>query len=139
MLTTHIRATPFVDDFKIDKGVITDVGVFFPPGCHGVVHTKVFLQAHQILPRNQESWCRGNNGWWREDACITVVDSPLQVKVVAWSLNADYDHVITVSIELIPFSQFAQWDKVVYLLQGFAEAFGIETPWQPQEKEEAVK
>ena len=126
VLTTNTVDNPVVYTFKIDKGVVSYIGVFYPPGCHGVVHAKVFFQAHQVLPRNQESWAHGNNGWWDEEAQIAVIDSPLQVKVVAYSAAAGYTHTITVCIELLPFSYTPQWDKVVAMLSSLMDVLEVE-------------
>lgn len=35
-------------------GILTDVTLSFPPGCHGVVHVHVDESLHQIFPANQE-------------------------------------------------------------------------------------
>jgi hypothetical protein len=128
VLTTHTKANPLVVEFDIDRGVITEAGVFYPNGCHGLVYAKVFYQAHQILPRNQESWCHGNNGWWSETASFQVVDSPMRVKVVAWANGTIYDHTITICIEVSPFSNVPRWDKVVDNLDELIELLGIESP-----------
>jgi len=125
VLTTHTKDDPLYYDFRIDKGLITEVGVFFPPGCHNKVYAKVYFQAHQIIPRNQEAWCHGNNGWWTGALYFPVVASPLKCKVEAWSDNCDYNHTITVAVELTPFEQVPMWDKLVSSLDSLLEFIGI--------------
>jgi hypothetical protein len=134
VLTTHTQTNPLVSTFKIDKGVIQEIGIFYPSGCHGLVYAKVFFQAHQILPRNQESWCHGNNGWWSESASIEVTDSPLKVKVIAWALDTLFDHTITVCIELSPFSYVPKWDGVMEKLDELTELLGTESPASTEEE-----
>ena len=112
VLTTHTEDNPLVETFRIDKGLIANAGVFFPPGCHGRIYAKLFLAGHQILPRNQESWCRGNAGWWSEEAQIPVIDEPLVIKVVAWADGTLYDHTVTVEVEVVPFGTQPQWDTL---------------------------
>ncbi|MCL6579346.1 MAG: hypothetical protein K6T73_08170 [Candidatus Bathyarchaeota archaeon] len=115
-----------METFKIDRGVITEAGIFFPPGCHGLVYAKLFFQAHQILPRNQESWCHGNNGWWREDAEMPVDSSPQTCKVVAWADGTSYNHTITVCVEVSPFSYIPRWDEVVGAISALLDLLSVE-------------
>jgi hypothetical protein len=98
------------------------------------VYAKVFFQAHQILPRNQESWCHGNNGWWDEEASFPVDASPLKCKIVAWANSTLFDHTITVVVEVTPFAMVPIWDKVDYLINGISELFEFGLYAPPQEE-----
>jgi len=139
VLTTHTQNAPLVTTFNIDTGLITHVGVFYPSGCHGRVYAKVFFQAHQILPRNQESWCHGNNGWFEEDASFTVDASPLKIKIVAWAEDTDFNHTITVCVEVTPFPLVPVWDKVDYMINCLAELLDFpQFTAQPVKEEVAV-
>ena len=126
VLTTHTQNNPLVETFKIDRGIITYAGIFYPNGCHGLVYAKLFYQAHQILPRNQESWCHGNNGWWEEQASMVVDSSPMKVKIVAFALNTLFNHIITVCVEVVPFGEQPRWNELISYLSGFASALGLE-------------
>lgn len=134
VLTTHTKTAELVETFKVDKGLITWAGVYFPNGCHGVVYAKIFFQEHQILPRNQEAWCHGNAGWWDGALYFPVTASPLTIKVVAYSVNAMFNHTITIGIEIMPFSMVPQWDSLVELFTKIARQLGVYIP--PAEPEE---
>lgn len=125
VLTTHTAAAPLVGTFQIDKGVITEAGIFFPPGCHGLVYAKVFFQEHQILPRNQESWCHGNNGWWRGKLYFPVTAAPLNIKVVAYALDTSFPHTITAALEISPFSSQPLWRELLASLRRIGEMLGV--------------
>ena len=134
VLTTHIKGAENVYTFNVDKGLITWCGVFFPPGCHGVIYAKIFFQEHQILPRNQEAWCHGNNGWWDGKLYFPVTAAPLTIKVVSYSVNARFDHMITIGLELTPFTMIPAWDKLIGVLVKIARIFGVHIPKeQPSE------
>lgn len=128
VLTTETATAPNVYKFAVDKGLITWCGIFFPPGCHGVVYAKIFFQEHQILPRNQEAWCHGNDGWWAGDLYFPVTAAPLTIKIISFNIDARHDHMITVGLELTPFSMVPAWDKLIILLTKIARAFGIYIP-----------
>jgi len=127
VLTTHTAAAPLIAEFDIDRGIITEAGVYFPAGCNGLVFAKLYYQSHQILPRNQESWCHGNDGWWSEEAAFPVIDSPMTIKIEAYATGTIYNHTITIIVEVSPFAIVAQWDKVIKALEGIGEIIGVET------------
>lgn len=41
-------------EMKCAEGVLTDVAISFPAGCHGVVHVHLDEELHQIFPTNAE-------------------------------------------------------------------------------------
>ena len=115
-------------DFKIDKGLIKYCGVFGPPGCHGRVNVKVYFQTHQILPRNQEHWCRPNGDWWGGEMWFPVTAEPLQIKVEAWANVTTYQHVMTIAIELVPWEYVPAWDRLIALLSRMLQFMGAPVP-----------
>ena len=129
-----VTTAPVVYSFNVDKGLITWCGVWFPPGCSGLIYAKIFFQEHQILPRNQEAWCHGDNGWWQGDLYFPVTSAPLTIKIVALTVGTAFPHTITVGLELTPFTMIPAWDKLIMLLTKIARAFGIYIP-KPQPTE----
>jgi len=130
----NIETNPVVYTFKIDKGLITWAGVYFPDGCNEVVHVKVFFQDHQILPRNQENWCKGNGGWWSGELYFPVTAAPMTIKVIAYSWNdrltvaARYPHRITVGLELTPWVMVPMWERLLGIWERMAKALGVKVP-----------
>jgi len=137
VLTTNILTNPVVYTFKIDKGLIMWAGVFFPDGCNGVIHAKIFFQDHQILPRNQEAWCSGNDGWWQGELYFPVTAAPMTVKVILYSYNhrrneaAIYDHTVTIGLELMPWNQVPSWERLILTLERIGRVFGIQPVEMP--------
>jgi len=125
ILTTHTINNKLVERFKIDRGIIKHAAIFFPNGCHGLIHAKLFYQDHQILPRNQEFWCHGNNGWWESLMNMRVDSSPMVCTVRAYALNTLYNHTITVTVEVVPFGEEPAWDSVTRFLNALSEALGV--------------
>lgn len=129
----HLPAAPLIYKFKVDKGLITWCGAYFPPGCHGVVRVKIYFQTHQILPRNQEGWMHGNAGWWQGFLYFPVTAEPLTIRVEAWSYDtpkdkaSGYSHTITIGLELTPFSMVPAWDRLIGVLTKIAQMIGVPT------------
>lgn len=133
----NTATNPVVYTFKVDKGLITWAGVFFPPGCHGVVHVKIFFQAHQILPRNQEAWVRGNAGWWDGELYFPVTAAPMVIKVIAYShddindCDAGFPHLIIIGLELTPWNMIPPWERLLLIWERVAKIFGVTLPPTP--------
>lgn len=120
--------------FKIDKGLITWAGVYFPNGCQGRVYAKLYFQAHQILPRAQESWCHGNAGWWEGYMYIPVTAHPLEILVEAWADETNFAHTLQIGLEIRPWLLSPRWEELIDGLHALLREFGIEIPeYTPQE------
>ena len=127
----RIAALPVVrDDFKlkIDKGLITWAGIFFPPGCHSMVYGRVMFQTHQILPRDPDKWCRGNAGWWGGDIYFPVTAEPLDIVAEGYGVATTYPHTLTLGLELMPFEMVPDWERLLYLNEKLLRAMGVELP-----------
>lgn len=124
----HTPANLLAEEFNVDKGLITWAGVFFPPGCRSRVYAKIYFQAHQILPRNQEAWCHGNNGWWGGLMEFPVTAAPLTIKTEAYQDACSFNHWITVGLELTPWHMVPRWDKILLHFREFFRAIGIPAP-----------
>jgi len=99
--------------FKIDKGIITWAGMYFPSGCFGLASGRMMFQAHQILPRNQESWAHGDDGWWQGTMEFPVTAEPLVIKCEGYNVDERYEHTITFALEIMPFTTKARWDELI--------------------------
>ena len=131
VLTTHTKASMLTYKFNIDKGLITWAGCFFAPGCHGLIHSKIFFQAHQIMPRNQEGWMHGNGGWWDGELYFPVTAEPMEIRIEAWADSTNYDHIITIGIELMPWGQVPAWKRQIALMEEWLKFIGAPLPEIP--------
>ena len=138
VLPVPTTANPWKDIFNVDKGLITWCGIYFPPGCHGMVYAKVFFQAHQILPRDPDQWCHGNAGWWGGDIYFPVTAEPLTIRTEMHSgapavppTPTTYQHTLTLGLELMPFEMVPDWERLLYLNEKLLRAMGVELPPLP--------
>lgn len=87
---------------KMHTGIITNIGVYFPPGCAGLVKVKLRIGIHQIAPFNPSGEFRGDAWpiWYKE--FIPLTEEPYIVWCDAWNEDEAYDHTITVQINILP-------------------------------------
>lgn len=133
MLTTNTRTNLAIDEFKIDKGLITWCGIYFPSGQHARVYARVFFQAHQILPRDPDSWCHGNDGWLEARMEFPVTAEPMNIKVEAYGETCKYNHTLQIGLELIPWKDVPRWDKMLMFYKRFAEMLGFNLEYVGEE------
>lgn len=125
ILTTHTPSNLATFDLRVDTGLITWCGIYFPPGCHGLVYGKAYFQTHQILPRGQEDWCHGNGGWWGGDMYFPVTAQPLNIKFEGFADNTLFDHKLTLGLELMPFEMVPAWNTLLSKLDGIGSLLGV--------------
>ena len=95
-----LEDTPYKKWLNVTKGVITRVDVKFPAGCHGMVNVRLFLENLQLVPLSEDEWITGDDETIPTETGIELSDRPYKLKFVACSPDTDYDHVITVRIEV---------------------------------------
>uniref|UniRef100_A0A6H1ZME3 Uncharacterized protein n=1 Tax=viral metagenome TaxID=1070528 RepID=A0A6H1ZME3_9ZZZZ len=134
ILPANIAGNEAILNFKIDKGLITWGGIYFPAGCHGRVYVRLIFQAHQILPRNQIGWCHGDNDWWDGNLYFPVTAHPLNIRVEAYADNCIFEHTVQIGLELMPWLMVPRWEELLEMLTEFWKELGIKIPpTTPQE------
>jgi len=100
--TTHTLAAPKTQIIELAKGIITFVSVFFPSGCHGLVHATIHHGNTQIFPSHIGSSLTGDSVPIEWDDYYELYRMPHTLKVRAWGVTCDYDHTITIRIAVLP-------------------------------------
>jgi len=114
--------------FKLDRGLITETGFYFPAGCHGRVYLRMLLDAHQIFPRDPNTWASGDDGWAIGQTYFPVTASPAQIVVEAYADGVIWQHKITIAVEVKPWQVVEQWSTLIDFITALGEELGI---WEP--------
>jgi len=101
---------PIIQTLKLTKGVITKLSIKFPPGCKGLVKTRIIRYESQLVPLSRGEWLTGDGETIPTETYYPIRDEPTSLKFIGCSPNTYYPHKITVRIQLTP-----EW---------------IATPWQ---------
>jgi len=97
-----LEKLPLRQYLRITKGVITGVDVKFPAGCHGMVKARLYRHEQQAIPLTRDEWIRGDDEAVSTETYIDLNAYPYQLKFVACSPDTDYDHTVTVRIQVLP-------------------------------------
>jgi len=100
--TTHTVSNKKEQVIKIAHGIITWVSIFFPPGCHNLVHCTIYHHEHQVFPSTEGMSIVGNAGAVRWIEYYESYQPPYELKVKSWGVSCSYDHTIAVRIAVLP-------------------------------------
>ncbi len=98
--TTEVNAK--VTSLKLTDGVIHEVGIYFPPGCAGLVYCQIYDGGHQFVPSTQGQFLRGDGMLIKSREFYEIATSPRFIDIKTWNLDDAYDHTIEIYISLLP-------------------------------------
>jgi len=119
-----LEKLPLKQYLRITKGVITGVDVKFPAGCHGMVKARLFRYEQQAIPLTRDEWIRGDDEAVSTETYIDLNAYPYQLKFVGCSPDTDYDHTVTVRIQVLP-TFAAGFAQITNLVQRLLDKLGF--------------
>ena len=96
------EATATKTYFKVNKGVISNVWITFPPGCAGLVKLRIYSEGHPFLPVNQDNYLRGDNLTFQFPVMFEILEEPMLLTVEAWNEDDTYSHTIDILFLILP-------------------------------------
>jgi len=96
---------PATATITVEEYTVTRIDIYFPPGCHGLVHVVVFYGAEQLAPKPTGKTIVGNAetvSWPEEWKCP---DRPATLEFRGWAPLTNYDHNILCRVVTRPLSQ----------------------------------
>jgi len=89
------------DVFKLTKGIITRISVFFPWGCAGLVYVRIEQKTWQVFPLSRGEWLNGNDRAFDFKTRIEFTSEPYEVIVCSYNEDDTYEHKPLVSVEMV--------------------------------------
>ncbi|GAG41849.1 unnamed protein product, partial [marine sediment metagenome] len=97
---TYTEAEPYREEIKVMAGVVTDVSIFFPAGCGGLVGLRILRGSMVLWPRNPDTWFVSDDNTIKFPERYLLNERPYSFTVEAYSESVDWDHTVTVSINV---------------------------------------
>lgn len=95
-------ASPEKTILAIEKGTIVRCETVFPFGCAGLVFTHINQSLHQVYPKNTDYQNTGDGETIIATDEYEIKEEPFQLEFYGWNTDDDFDHTITVRIQIIP-------------------------------------
>lgn len=96
------EATPYTKKLKVSKGVITYIGIFFPPGCHGLVKVRLLHNEFQLIPLSRGEWVTGNGMEVQSERHYELFHKDFALKFQGCSPTCSWNHTVTVRVTVVP-------------------------------------
>ena len=96
------EAAPYTKVLKVRKGVIPHIGVYFPPGCHGLVKARLLHNEHQIVPLSPDEWATGNGMEVQAERFYELASKAYALKFQGCSPTCSWNHTVTVRVTVVP-------------------------------------
>jgi hypothetical protein len=119
-----LEKLPYRAYLRFTKGIITEVAIKFPAGCHGMVQARFYRHEQQLIPLTRDEWITGDDETVETETYGDLTDFPYQLKLVACSPDTDYDHTITVRVQVLP-SFAAGFAQITHLVQRLLDKLGF--------------
>jgi hypothetical protein len=116
---------PLEQWLSLPRGIITNISIKFPAGCHGMVGVRMFKESLQLIPLTKDEWVTGDDEPVSTDTHAELLDKPYKLKLNACSPSTDYDHTITIRIEVQP-EEAAGMSTLTRMFKGFMEKLGVD-------------
>ena len=94
--------TPQKFVLHLEKGVIVRCETVFPLGCAGLVYSHINQSLHQVYPKNPDHQYTGNGEAIIATDEFEMDEEPFQLEFYGWNTDDDFNHTITVRIQIVP-------------------------------------
>lgn len=91
---------PVVYPIVLATGILRRVRIFFPYGCVNSVRCCLYDRSLQILPTNQDGYYALDGDSVDADVYYNLDDNDHFLYLVAWSMGTDYDHSLSVHLDV---------------------------------------
>ena len=88
--------------FKVNKGIISNMWITFPPGCAGLVKIRIYHEGHPFLPVNRDNYIRGDNYTFQFPVMFEIIEEPMRLTVEVWNEDDTYNHTIDILFLILP-------------------------------------
>ena len=92
--------SPLVESMILGSGIIKEVVISFPYGCADSVRCYLCNDSIQLLPINQDGYYSGDGFNINASLWYDLVANTNKLYFVGWSVDAAYDHVIKIFINV---------------------------------------
>lgn len=106
--------TPLIQRVDLEAGRIEKIEIEFPDGCVGLIGVRVFHESSQLVPRNTDNWCVGNDVIIEADLKYPFETEPLELLLSGYNEDDTYPHTPRVRITLTP-AEMLEKEKVKIL------------------------
>jgi len=112
------KENPVKEQIILPKGVIKQVGYFFPSGCAGLAHLTIWKSTVQQWPRSQDFSYYGDNLYRDFPEDFELPDAYNILIFKCWNIDDTWPHTLTVHITVLLETEPSWVQKLLWGLIG---------------------
>jgi hypothetical protein len=117
------EAEPLEQKLELPIGIISRVEIKFPAGCHGMVKIRLLRWTFQLVPLSSGEWITGDDETVPTETYYELLEVPTFLTFKGCSPDTDYNHKITIRINVEPVSSASQ-QELLYRLDKILGVLG---------------
>jgi hypothetical protein len=96
------KASPLVTIQRVAGGVITWIGIYFPPGCSGLLHVQLRIGKVAIFPVIFDTYVAGDDLFLPVPVFIRTLAGWNDIRVVTYNEDDTFSHKAYVYVNVLP-------------------------------------
>lgn len=98
--TTYAETSKLKTVLKLEKGMIDDLFINFPPGPSGLLYLQVFKEGVQVFPKTLNYFHGDNRLYHFDDVFYPLLNPPFQLEAFTWNDDDTFSHELDIIIEI---------------------------------------
>ncbi|MBA7530539.1 hypothetical protein ES705_22747 [subsurface metagenome] len=95
------KSNPTKKDCPLTHGILREVSIVFPPGCHRLAHIIIIRFERQLFPTNTEMSFAGDTFPLEFEEYYPIIEVPYSLRVEGWNDDDTYPHTVRVRFGLL--------------------------------------
>ena len=97
---TATEASPQKTVWKLEKGIITDLRVYFPAGSANLLHVIFFFESVQIFPKTSGSFSGHGGMFEHSNIGYPLLTPPYELILYTWNESTKYAHSVYLYLDI---------------------------------------
>jgi len=128
------ETAPVKKRVELKPGILTEVRIWYPPGCQGLAKVRIFDGTHMLRPKNPDGWIKGDGSEIRVPVWLLMDVDPYPISFHLANIDELFEHTLTISIPVLPRELAFPGKLESEAIRALAAGMGIEIP-EPKVRE----
>jgi len=110
---------------RLAKGTISQVSIFFPKTCDGMLRLQIFHGANQVYPFNTGEFFNPENETIPFNDDYELSEPPFELVAHTWNLDSNFSHSVHIRLNVTPISSISRIPKTGRHFPSLLKKLGI--------------
>ena len=96
------RASPTRTNFRVNKGILYRIIVYYPPGSAGTTYTQIQHVGGMVAPTNADGWFRADDQMIDFRMAYEINTQPTVISIYGYNTSTTRTHTVIYMIGILP-------------------------------------